>query len=130
MPRYVGSVKSVVNKKSDQGCHKMTTFCKILHFLKKKSLPIRCGMGVWHYTSPTGQKRYIKWSYFNFRSRSVAKAHKFFPGRFRAWIGLKTELEEGSITTYLQDGFLGSPGHQNSSLRGAQPVHYFSMVLN
>ena len=28
------------------------------------------------------------------------------------------------------DSFLGSPGHQNSSLGEAQPIYYFSMVLD
>ena len=54
----------------------------------------------------------------------------FFQVDFGYRLDLKIELEEGLIPIYHYRRFLGSLGHQNSSLREAQSVHYFSMVLN
>ena len=49
---------------------------------------------------------------------------------YQAWIGLKNLVVRRFDPHIPIDGFLGSLGHQNSSLREAQPVYYFSMVFN
>ena len=58
----------------------------------------------------------------------LRKCSNFFQEDFKLGLDPKIALELGSQIS--PDVFLGSPGHQNSSLREAQPVNYFSMVLN
>ena len=62
----------------------------------------------------TWQKQCTKWSYF--RSRSVAKVQQFFPGTFRAWVALENWVGRRFDPHIPLDSFLGSLGHQNSSL--------------
>ena len=112
----------------DPESQKIIYFVKIYWFLKKQNCRFTVAWESGTIHAQTWQERCIKWSYF--RSQSVAKVQHSFTGRFGAWIGLENWVGRRFDPHISLDGFLGSPGHQNSSLREAQPVYYFSMVLN
>ena len=94
-------------------------------FWRKKSLPICSGFGGLHYTCPN----LTRTMHLNALTR-CCKSAAIFSSQISAWFRTWSWVGRRFDTHLSLYGFLESPGHQNSSLREAQPVYYFSMVLN
>ena len=58
------------------------------------------------------------------------KCSNFFQEDFELGLDPKIELEEGLIPRYHQTVSWGAWGIRTAAKREAQPVYYFSMVLN
>ena len=115
-------------EKSDPNSNKTVNFGKIQRFFKEKFAD-----SLWHGSLPIIMPKPDK----NDASKGLILGHKvlqkcsnFFQVHFGLGLDPKIKLEECLIPTLSLDNFLGSLGHQKSSLREAQPVYYFSMVLN
>ena len=99
----------VAEQKLDLDLIKTIISGQIQRFLKKKSLPNRCGMGVWRYTCPNliRMMHQMVWFYV---TKCCESAAIFFQEDFELGLDPKIELEVGSIPRYHQTVSWGAWG--------------------